>query len=150
MSGCDSGVLVLRDLSRQVLLLSYDFGPDFSVISAHLVGHSIVVLSGPCLDTGTSSIGLTNCKNSGKVRICKLSMISFAGILLYEVRIANSKQSSTRILTRFRSTLIRARARSHFAQILRIWSHQVYCFLHLGVSLMCTVRSIWGDCLRFA
>ena len=84
MSGCDRGVLVLRDLSRQVLLLSFDFG--LSIISACLVGHSIVVLSGPRLDAGTSSIGLTKCVKGGNARACKLSMISFAGVLLHEVK----------------------------------------------------------------
>jgi hypothetical protein len=91
MTGCDNGVLVLRDLSRQLLLLSYDFGPEFSIISAHLVGHSIVVLSGPCLDAGFSSIGITKFAKSEKPRICKLSMISFSGGLLHEVSIANLK-----------------------------------------------------------
>jgi hypothetical protein len=90
MTGCDNGVLVLRDLSRQLLLLSFDFGPNFSIISAHIVGHSIVVLSGPCLDAGFSSIGITKCANSEQPRVCKLSMISFGGVLQHEV-IENSE-----------------------------------------------------------
>ena len=90
MTGCDNGVLVLRDLSRQLLLLSFDFGPEFSIISAHIVGQTIVVLAGPCLDAGISSIGITKCAKSDKPRICKLSMISFGGALLHEVMTVDS------------------------------------------------------------
>jgi hypothetical protein len=91
MTGCDNGVLVLRDLSRQLLLLSFDFGPEFSIISAHIVGQAIVVLAGPCLDAGLSSIGIIKCAKSEKPRMCKLSMISFGGALLHEVFIGDSR-----------------------------------------------------------
>jgi hypothetical protein len=132
MTGCDNGVLILRDLSRQLLLLSFDFGPDFSVISAHLVGHSIVVLSGPCLNAGLSSIGITSCAKIEKPRICKLSMISFSGVLLHEVRITIYETrllDMTFELNSIRLLLIQARVHLHFAQILLIWSHRGYCFL---------------------
>ena len=142
MTGCDNGVLVLRDLSRQLLLLSFDFGPDFSIISAHLVGHAIVVLSGPCLDAGFSSIGITKSAKSEKPRICKLSMISFSGVLLHEVRrIANSQEFHFN-LKYIRLMLTQALAPLHFVQILRIWSRRVYCFWLLGASLMYIAHSI--------
>jgi hypothetical protein len=144
MTGCDNGVLVLRDLSRQVLLLSFDFGPDFSIISAHVVGHAIVVLSGPCLDAGFSSIGITKRAKSEKPRICKLSMISFSGVLLHEVRIANSEEFHFN-LKYIRLMLTQAHAPLHFVQIHRIWSRRVYCFWLLGASLMYIAHSIWAE-----
>ena len=126
MTGCNNGVLVLRDLSRQLLLLSFDFGPDMSIIGAHLVGHSTVVLSGPCFDAGYSSIGIATCAKNEKPRICKLSMISFSGVLLHEARIVTTEHSTLN-LTRVRLFLIRARVLLHFVLILRTWSHRVYC-----------------------